>query len=51
MLHVVDEFTREPLADVVDHSIDADATVAALDKVAGHRRSHPRFIRCDNGPS
>jgi putative transposase len=50
ILHVVDEFTRESLADVVDHSIDADATVAALDKVAGHRGCHPRFIRCDNGP-
>jgi putative transposase len=50
VLHVVDEFTRESLADVVDHSIDADATVAALDKVVGHRGRHPRFIRCDNGP-
>jgi transposase InsO family protein len=50
ILHVVDEFTRESLADVVDHSIDADATVAALDKVAGLRGTHPRFIRCDNGP-
>lgn len=50
ILHVVDEFTRESLADVVDHSIDADATVAALDKVAGHRGTFPCFIRCDNGP-
>jgi putative transposase len=50
ILHVVDEFTRESLADVVDHSIDADATVAALDKVVGHRGRFPRFIRCDNGP-
>ena len=50
ILHVIDEFTRESLADVVDHSIDADATVAALDKVVGSRGRHPRFIRCDNGP-
>jgi len=50
ILHVIDEFTRESLADVVDHSIDADATVAALDKVVGRRGRHPRFIRCDNGP-
>lgn len=50
ILHVVDEFTRESLADVVEHSIDADATVAALDKVVGQRGSFPRFIRCDNGP-
>lgn len=45
-----DEFTRESLADVVDHSIDADATVAALDKVVGRRARHPRFNRCDNDP-
>ncbi len=50
ILHVVDEFTRESLCDVVDHSIDADATVAALDKIVGARGTHPRFIRCDNGP-
>ncbi len=50
ILHVVDEFTRESLADVVDHSIDADATVAALDTIVGARGRHPRFIRCDNGP-
>ncbi|WP_334142562.1 integrase core domain-containing protein [Rhabdothermincola sp.] len=48
--HVVDEFTREPLADVVDHSIHADATVACLDKIVGARGQHPEFIRCDNGP-
>jgi putative transposase len=50
ILHVVDEFTRESLADVADHSIDADATVAALDKIVGCRGTFPRFIRCDNGP-
>jgi putative transposase len=50
ILHVVDEFTRESLADLVDHSIDADATVATLDKVAGARGGFPEFVRCDNGP-
>lgn len=50
ILHVVDEFTRESLADLVAHSIDADATVATLDKIAAARGSHPEFIRCDNGP-
>jgi hypothetical protein len=50
ILHVVDEFTRESLADLVDHGIDADATVACLDKIVGTRGRHPGFIRCDNGP-
>ena len=50
LLHVVDEFTRESLSDLVDHSIDADATVACLDKIVGARGTHPSFIRCDNGP-
>jgi putative transposase len=50
ILHVVDEFTRESLADLVDHSIDADATVACLDQIVGARGRHPTFIRCDNGP-
>jgi putative transposase len=50
ILHVTDEFTRESLADVVNHSIDADATVAVLDKIVSQRGTHPKFIRCDNGP-
>ncbi len=50
ILHVIDEFTRESLSDLVDHSIDADATVATLDKIVGTRGTHPSFIRCDNGP-
>ena len=50
ILHVLDEFTRESLADVVDYSIDADATVACLDKVASARGRFPENIRCDNGP-
>ncbi len=50
ILHVLDEFTRESLADLVDYSIDADATVACLDKVASARGRCPSFVRCDNGP-
>ena len=51
ILHVVDEHTRESLADVVAFSIDADATVEALDEIVAERGgSHPEFIRCNNGP-
>lgn len=50
ILHVVDEFTRESLADLVALSIDADAVVACLDKVLGWRGRRPDFIRMDNGP-
>jgi putative transposase len=50
ILHVTDEFTRESLADVVAFSIDADDTVAVLDKIVGERGTRPDFIRCDNGP-
>ena len=50
ILHVTDEFTRESLCDLVEYSIDADATVAVLDKLVGIRGTHPTFIRCDNGP-
>lgn len=49
ILHVVDEFTRESLSDLAACSIDADATVAVLDKIAA-ARGFPQFIRCDNGP-
>ena len=47
---MVDEFTRESLSDLVAHSIDADATVACLDRIVGERGCFPHFIRCDNGP-
>ena len=50
VLHVVDEHTRESLADVVAYSIDADATVNALDRIVADRGASPAFIRCDNGP-
>jgi putative transposase len=48
-LHVVDEFTRESLSDLAAYSIDADATVAVLDKIAAGR-GFPEYLRCDNGP-
>lgn len=50
ILHVVDEHTRESLADVVAFSIDADATVAALDQIVATRGTTPAFVRMDNGP-
>lgn len=49
VLNIVDEFTREALCTVVERNINADATVAALDRVAAHRGA-PERIRCDNGP-
>lgn len=50
LLHVVDEHTREALAIEVNRRIDADATVAVLDRLVTERGAAPRFIRCDNGP-
>ncbi len=50
LCNIVDEYTREALAIHVDRNIDADTTVAVLDKIAAERGRHPVFIRCDNGP-
>lgn len=50
ILHVIDEFTRESLADIVAYSIDADATVDALDRIVAERGVTPAYVRCDNGP-
>ena len=49
LLNVIDEFTREALAIDVDRSIDADAVVRCLDRLAGARGA-PTFVRFDNGP-
>ena len=49
LLNVIDEFTREVLAIVVDRSIDADGVVAVLDRLAAQRGA-PAFVRFDNGP-
>jgi putative transposase len=48
-LNVVDEFTREALAIEVGRSIDAEETVAVLERLAA-RRGAPANIRADNGP-
>jgi putative transposase len=50
LLHVVDEFTREALAIECRRRIDADATVATLDRLVAARGRAPEHIRCDNGP-
>jgi putative transposase len=49
LLNVVDEFTRECLAIVVDRSITADKVVATLDRLSLERGA-PAFVRFDNGP-
>lgn len=50
LLNIVDEYTREALAIVVDRSITADDTVTALEKLVIDRGVAPTFVRCDNGP-
>ena len=50
LLNVVDEFTRECPAIVVERSIDADRVVATLDRIALERGGPPAFVRFDNGP-
>lgn len=49
LLNVVDEYTREALALVVERGITADATVAVLERLARERGTAPRYLRCDNG--
>jgi putative transposase len=49
MLNIVDEFTRECPAIVVERSIRADLVVATLDALALERGA-PAFVRFDNGP-
>src|ERR1035441_6735762 len=48
LLNVVDEFTREALAMLVERSIDADATVAVLERLVAERGG-PGLLRMDNG--
>jgi putative transposase len=50
ILHITDEYTKQSLSDLVAYSIDADATVAELDRIVQQRGHHPEFIRMDNGP-
>lgn len=49
-MHVVDEFTREALAIECHRRIDADKTVATLERLVAERGTAPALIRCDNGP-
>ena len=49
LLNIVDEFTRECPAVVVERSINADRVVATLDRVAAQRGA-PAYLRFDNGP-
>jgi putative transposase len=49
LLNVIDEFTREWPAIVVERSIDADRVVAELDAISAVRGA-PVYLRCDNGP-
>jgi putative transposase len=49
LLNIVDEFTRECPAIVVERSIGADLVVATLDRLA-LTRGAPAFVRFDNGP-
>jgi len=49
LLNIVDEYTRECPAIVVDRSIDADKVVATLDRLM-LMRGAPAFVRFDNGP-
>ncbi len=49
LLNIVDEYTRECPAIVVDRSIDADKVVATLERLAMERGA-PAFVRFDHGP-
>lgn len=49
LLNVIDEYTRECPAIVVDRRIDADRVVATLDAIAAERGA-PAYVRFDNGP-
>ena len=49
LLNIVDEYSRECPAIVVDRSIDADRVVATLDRLV-LTRGAPAFVRFDNGP-
>ena len=50
LLNIIDEFTRECLAIVVDHSIDAETVVGTLARLTIERGRSPAFVRFDNGP-
>ena len=47
--NILDEFTRESLASIVERLIDADGVVRALQQLISERGA-PEFLRMDNGP-
>jgi putative transposase len=47
--NILDEFTRESLAGLVQRSIDADQVVAGLQQLIAERGA-PEYLRMDNGP-
>jgi putative transposase len=49
LLNIIDEYSREYLATLVDRSIDADGVISALDGIVAERGT-PVYIRMDNGP-
>jgi putative transposase len=50
LLNIVDEFTRQALAVVVERSIDADRVVATLERLVVERGTAPAYLRFDHGP-
>lgn len=49
VLPVLDEYTRECLALVVEHSLTSRHVIATLDRLIAERGA-PSFVRSDNGP-
>lgn len=50
LLNIVDEFTREALQMRCERTIDADETVATLERLVSERGAGPENLRSDNGP-
>ena len=49
LLNIIDEYSREYLATLVDRSIDAEGVISGLDGIVAERGT-PVYIRMDNGP-
>ena len=49
LLNIIDEYTRECLAIVIDNSISSEKVVAVLERLVVEREA-PEFVRFDNGP-
>jgi putative transposase len=49
LLNIIDEYTRECPAILVERNIDADLVVATLDAIAAQRGA-PAYLRFDHGP-